>query len=188
MLLFRGKLRKIKLKKQRLSKTLSERLNRIMREAAREFLRAAIPRVPVDTGMALGNLVPLGRFLNLRVPIYPKHKGSKTYYHYGKRTQYVQDKELGEIASDIFDGRPAFRFVEITPQHPRGEFSINIGTSHFVAKDGSRVVGGRVLLPDSKTPWGAIDAGADAWVEYMVKAKEKAVPNLLDYLVQIPVG
>lgn len=52
--------------------------------AAREFVRSAVPRVPVWSGMARGSFLHLGRLVGASVPISPKETG-KTYFHRGVR-------------------------------------------------------------------------------------------------------
>lgn len=47
----------------RYHKTLDRIMGQVIREAAREWLRAVIINVPVETGMAKATLIPLGRFL-----------------------------------------------------------------------------------------------------------------------------
>ena len=54
-----------------LPKTLDRILTSIWKQAAREWLRELIKGIPVETGMAKGSLTPLGRFLNVAVPISP---------------------------------------------------------------------------------------------------------------------
>jgi hypothetical protein len=49
------------------------------KKAARAFVRAAVPLIPVQTGMARGSFLNIGLFLNVAVPINPT-QFNKFYY------------------------------------------------------------------------------------------------------------
>ena len=70
---FSGTVSKFKLNYGRMTKTLGEEMRQLQRLAAKEFLSAMISEdnspVPIWTGMSRGSLQPLGRYLNVRVPI-----------------------------------------------------------------------------------------------------------------------
>lgn len=51
--------------------TLRKGLEVQFRQAARAFIRAAIPLIPVQTGMARGSFLNIGRYLRVAVPINP---------------------------------------------------------------------------------------------------------------------
>src|SRR5205809_7342881 len=55
-----------------------------MYEAARAFVRAAIPKIPVDSGMARGTFLNIGKLLNLTIPINSISSG-KLYYRGAER-------------------------------------------------------------------------------------------------------
>ncbi len=53
---------------QKWTDNLRARVETEMRNAAREWLRAVVPRVPVWTGTSAGTLMPLSRFLRAAIP------------------------------------------------------------------------------------------------------------------------
>jgi hypothetical protein len=71
MMLFKGRVSFPRLDVESYTEAMEAIVRTQMRQAAREWLRAVIPRVPVWTGMARGTLQPLGRFLKVAVPIHP---------------------------------------------------------------------------------------------------------------------
>jgi hypothetical protein len=93
MVEFQGGFRIIKHKGRKFVVTLDRILGQIIREAAREWLRAVLMSVParggfpVVTGAAKSTLVPLGRVLRVAVPVNPV----------GKRDR----RELGESSQSF---------------------------------------------------------------------------------------
>jgi len=78
----------------RVTKTLNENMSIQMRQAAREWLRAVITKVPVWTGTSKGSFKPIGRFLNVQIPISPEVSRSgmgpdvgadKSAFHFSRR-------------------------------------------------------------------------------------------------------
>jgi hypothetical protein len=59
----------LKIDKGKLTQTLDNAIRVQMRKGMKEYLAAAIVRVPVLTGMARGGFIPLGRWLRVRVDI-----------------------------------------------------------------------------------------------------------------------
>src|SRR6185436_6344475 len=68
-MIFRGRLSFPKFDANRYSEALEKEIEVQIRQAAREWLRAVIPRVPVWAGTSRGSLQPLGRFLRVAIPI-----------------------------------------------------------------------------------------------------------------------
>lgn len=82
-----------------LTKSLDRRLGQMIREGAREWLRAVIKSVPerdgfpVWTGAAKGTLLPLGRLLKVRVPITPDPKAPAGGVARGESEQAFEIKD-----------------------------------------------------------------------------------------------
>lgn len=58
---------------------IKARIRLAFREGIKSFIRTAVPLVPVDTGMARGSFLNLGRLVDIQIPISPK-SGNKLYY------------------------------------------------------------------------------------------------------------
>ena len=130
-----------------------------VRQAAREWLRAVIPRIPVFTGTARGTLQPLGRFLKVAVPISPiatrKDKGpnvgesrTRPYYFHrdGDRHYFRFNTDLGYFIQNEFYHAPNPPF-KLT--HP--------------------------------TPWNAIIEGNLAFEAYIKTTLPQRIPKIRDY-------
>lgn len=71
MIEFVGFLELIAFDEKKFRQSVDRELQVQLRQAARAWLRAVIPSVPVYTGMARGTLQPLGRALRVAIPISP---------------------------------------------------------------------------------------------------------------------
>jgi hypothetical protein len=169
-----------KVDQKRFKKTLDKNVKTQMRQAVREFLRAAVPRIPVDTGMARGAFLHLGRLLNVAVPITPRSK-NKLYYHdpaYGK----PKTQRLGENLTYI-NGKPSLgiRFdTIITRKGNTYLFSIESDIFHLILNDvfGSQTTG----------PWKGFQHGRAAFVKYLEDNKTKVFGELSNYLLKSNIG
>lgn len=94
------------------TRTLDEKCQEATREATREYYRAIWPILAgsIDTGMTIGSLIPLGRYLN-NVPVsfvpqsepkqgYPKHE-----YPYGLKSPSSGEMHGREGEGFVFDTR-----------------------------------------------------------------------------------
>ncbi len=131
-----------------------------MRQAARAFLRAVIKRVPVDTGEARGTLLPLGRFLNVAVPISPK------------RSENNKDAGTGEMNSPlIFDFES-----EDTGEY----FTIEaLQLFHYIWNE---FYAHNYSNPQIEPPWHSIQDGVDAFMEYLKTYGIKRLPKMKDFI------
>lgn len=144
---------------QKFHKTLRNNLQIRIRQAARAFVKAAIVKIPVDTGEARGTFLPLGRFLNVAVPIggEPRRgKSAQTGSSPNKQLLFTfGSEELGEyfeIDWQLFH----FWFNDFFTHHyPKGQ------------------------LP---TPWGSIEAGKQAFMEYMKTEAPRLMPRLNEFI------
>lgn len=151
-----------KIAKARFEKAIKTQIN----NAARAFVRAAAVRIPVDTGMAKGSLLHLGRLLRVAVDISPK-PGSKKY-QYPPRKGYKKSPELGEelTTSEI-----------VNKGNLRYEFHFHTRIFHLLLNDmfGS---------PYSGAPWRAIEAGRIAFRNHMLNVAPNRMPGPLDFMLK----
>lgn len=153
-----------------LSRTASDRLEAHARQAAREFLRAIIKShaVPIDTGMAMGSFLNLGRFLNVAVPQGPgPHRGQRTYVH-SDGTRYPNQKgpELGAQ----FATKPEDAFI-FTPTSVTFQFETDV--YHYILNEFGLVFG----------PWNSFEIGREAALAYSKANFVKQMPKLLDFVI-----
>lgn len=139
------------------------------RNAVRKFMRAAIPRIPVDTGMARGSFLNLGRFLRVEVPINPVSFDKKYYYKpaYGS----PKNKETG--ASISTDPEDAFYW-----KGGKFWFAFNSQVFHLKLEDEIGVHSG---------PWNSFRAGRIAYLIEMRKIKQR-LPNIKGFFIKTTVS
>ena len=110
-----------------------------MVESSRAFLRAALVRVPVDSGMSRGSFLNLGRVINQAVPIRPRRTGL-TYYGPPRLPKTpASGALLSSKEEDLFvsDGRThSFNFSSLVKQfllHDPTWGATQAGLSAFIA-------------------------------------------------------
>lgn len=129
-----------------------------LRQAARAFLRAVIKRVPVDTGEARGTLLPLGRFLNISVPI-PNAKPIPN-----------KDAGTGEMENPLI-----FEF-ESTEE---GEFfKAQLQLFHYWWND---FFSQHYTNAQIDPPWHSIDDGVDAFMAYIKTEGVRKLPRIKNF-------
>jgi hypothetical protein len=154
------------------TKSLTEAAEVQLRQGAREFLRAAIPRVPIDTGMAVGSFLNIGRFLRVAVPRGPgpyrrsrPNEGPQTYKDpSGNEGLKTPDfgAELSTDPEDAFTRRNniiAFTFRSNVYHYQLNEFG-------FFG------------------PWGSFDAGSEAMEQYMLNVAVNKLPRITSFIVK----
>ena len=142
-------------------------LEKEVRQAARAFLRAAIPLIPIDTGMAVGSYLHIGRFLNVAVPRGRGPYPGQMIYRHTDRREFPKSPESGADLStspgDAFknDGR-RFRFIFQSKVY------------HYILNDFGFVHG----------PWGSINAGREAFLNYARTTIKSKIPHLRKFIVK----
>ncbi len=136
----------------------------IVKDAAREWLKAVIVEIPTYTGAARGTFKPLGSFLKVLVPKgtpvsarkQKKIKGVTYQLGFGPAAQYGQEFDFTQ---------KGFRF----------EFNYTVNLPYIVWNSFGPG------LPELKkeTPWHALDKGKDAFGKYILEK----VPGKLGPLV-----
>lgn len=150
----------LELDARKYTKTLDRALGQIIRNAAREWLRAVLKSVParggfpVLTGAAKSTLVPLGRFLRVAVPVNPV-KGDR--------------RRLGESSQEfriIDDKNNSGSFVY--------EFEWSTDLLHYYINEFFGYI--------PFAPWNTVEAGEKAFLAYVEDALNNKLPNVADYI------
>lgn len=157
-----------------------------MRNAARAFVRAAVQQnlVPIQTGMARGTFLNIGRLLKVAIPLSGARftrinkksgtvrKGSPIIYYYGPDGKILKTPQAGAALAtqtqDIFSDNGAI-------------FNFHYGNDviHYNINDFFPRVRG--------APWGSYEAGAEAFIADMQKNLPKYFPQLLTALATVTI-
>lgn len=124
--------------------------------AARAWLRAVIPHVPVYTGMARSSLAPLGRFINLAVPISP----------IARRTNRTPG--MGESQSH-------FQFYDNGATY---NFQWNTDVPHYIANE----FYSSNLPLTNPTPWHSLQYGERAFQDYVDNILPLRIPAAQQFI------
>lgn len=174
------------------------------RIAARAFVRASVPRVPIQSGMARGSFLNLGRALGVAVPIPVAYRGDvayvevarkrkgirphlykdgdtykkyiKWYYHpNGKR--YRKTPQTGADLSSVQAGAKA---EDLFTWKDNGTlvFNFQSAVNHFNLND---FLGGTPNVASS--PWGAFETGKDAYIAEIAKIRDR-LPKVSDFMFE----
>lgn len=153
-------------------KTLDEQLQVLVRNAARAWLRALIIRVAVYTGFALGSVKfargrggELASFLNVSVPINPKHDRPKWYYPPGGgRVPKTPDQggRFAQFSFPVSQHRYRFRFRDDVVHFKLNEFFSSVSPT---------------------SPWHAVKAAREAFKEH-IRENVKTLPKIKKYIIK----
>lgn len=127
-----------------------------MRMAARAWLRAVIPHVPVYTGMARGSLQPLGKFLKVSVPINP----------------YAFRKGMGPAAGA---SKSLFSFTKTNGIYT---FEFDSQVMHYKINEFYNVP----LPLIHPTPWRSFEYGNAAFQKYVSTALLRRIPRANNFI------
>jgi hypothetical protein len=161
MLQIIGGISRIDIDIKRYTKTLDKIMGQIMREAAREWLRAVLTSVngdfPVWSGAAKSTLVPLGRFLGK----------VNSYLRVNPKAEARQDRRAeGEQKSEYVLTSSGFDYI----------FAWSTTLRHFETNEDNEI-------PFIKSsPWHSLEAGRDAYEAYIKVALRKRLPKIADYI------
>lgn len=129
------------------------------RNAARAWLTAVIPKVPVWAGTARGTLKPLGRFLRVAVPISPVVVKPRL------------GPEVGAAKSSFKFARRGKRFI----------FLVENDVDHFIRNNFHEAPNPPFKLK-TPTPWNAYEAGQEAYEAYIKEVIPKKLPRIKDFI------
>lgn len=165
---FKSKLLGFKLNGAAWSKQFQRDMERLTRQAAREWVRAVIMQIPVWTGMALGSVKfargsngSLAQFLHVAVPINPVNSTGKTFLSptSGKRVHLDKTKtpDAGGQMADykfVFTKKTfSFQFKSTVPHFMHNEF--------FERTDPGAA--GQQI----EAPWNSLEKGRAAYLNYL---------------------
>ena len=160
MFQFVGKFDALKIDEKGFTRYLGNRLNKLYREAAKEFLQAVLSKgVPVLTGTAASTLIPLGRYVGTVVPIVPRMSISEARR---KWPEEYAGKSPGQSMDNSKVIRPKF-----SPNNPKSRLVIqftvhrDISRDHYYINDNYS----NPLFPG--TPWKTVEAGRAAFRRYI---------------------
>ena len=159
---------------QKARKTIEKVGELQLRSAARAFVKAAIVKVPVDTGMARGSFLNIGRFLKIAIPI-PKrrtrHKDGSPilYYHRPGSKGIPKTPEAGANLS-------VYSFKKLGPGKMNFEFQSKV--LHYVLED-------RIGIHSQR--WGSFEAGRNAFIKELRNLK-KRLPRVEAFLLKTTIS
>lgn len=167
MIRFTGRLYRMNFDITGYKKTYDEAMKVQIRQAARAWLRAVIPHVPVYTGMARGSLAPLGRFLRVAIPIRMNPNAAK-------RVRPGYSQQAGE-ALGVFTFQDNSNGVYT--------FSFNTEVLHYYLNDTFDTKGAGMVNLINKTPWDSAKYGEEAWNAYITSILPQRLPRIIDFIV-----
>lgn len=144
----------------RFTETLDENIKTQIRQAAREWLKAVILKVPVWTGTSKASLQPLGAYLKVKVDINPV----------AVRKGYGLSE--GRANQEFKFGREGNRWY----------FSFTEEVAHYLVNEyyNANVLQGLKLKTPG--PYESFKAGERAFQQYIDEFLVKRVPNLKDFV------
>ena len=149
------------------TKAVRDAMETQFRKAARAFIRAASPLVPVQTGMAKGSFANVGRALGVAIPIAPRRTGL-TYRAPGSSLTLPKTPESG--ASLSTPPEELFKWV-----NNRLTFTFQTKVFYYAIEDQYGLV--------SKQPWGSFAAGRAAFITEMRNLRGR-LPSLGAYITK----
>jgi len=141
------------------SQHMDNHLQQKIRQAAREFIRATFPLVPVWSGMARASLLPLANILHVYMPISPVID--------------VPNRVLEGVALAITDYFQKTKFGYI--------FKVGTNVKHYNINEQMNVnpFGFHLKHPG---PWNSFDAGEAAAKKYLKENLSKNCPKVFDFI------
>lgn len=165
------------------TKTLDRIMGQIIREAARNWLRAVLTSVPeregfpVLTGAAKSTLSPLGRMLRVAVPVIPVARPSRQYFDKRRGKTYTRKSET-TIVDRRAEGQASQQFLLISNNF-NYTFEWSTDLLHYFINE----YFGRIPF----APWHTLEKGARAFADYANNAILTRLPNLAGFIeVRVP--
>jgi len=156
-----GHLTELSVDIKRYTKTLDKEMNQQMRQAARAWLRAILPKIPVYTGAARASFRPLGAFLRVHIPLAPIIPAK------------MPKAKMPPIATK--DGVYSF-----TKEGFVYTFSYDVKLFYITINEFYDVSGHIPLI--NPTPWEAFKAGEEAWDAYIKDVAPTQFPRPEEFI------
>ena len=148
---------KMKFNERSWTKKFTAEMLKLVKDAAREYLKLLIERVPVYTGMSQGSLKPLSRFLNHSFSISPKHFRRDRTPALGERQQ--------DFKLEAQHGGKTFRF------------RWNTHVAWFIANN----YHAHPNVPSA--PWGVLEDAEDVFYQYLKDNWKDRMPRLKSFMI-----
>ena len=174
MPVFRIRRKKGKILPDRFKRALHRRTVELLRGAVQAFLIEASRHIKIDTGMSLGSLMPIGRFVGVAFPIVSgrrSRRGAMIGWNRAVWTPNVtKEPSLGESLSQ-----------------QGNNWDVDFGSSsRFVFKFRFEAVVFQHILNDlglgGQAAWNSITRGRDAFLRYMQENRNEITPRFQEYL------
>jgi hypothetical protein len=156
-------LKGLKFNKEAYSKALDEVLDIQIRQAARAWLRAVYPLVPVWTGESRGSLIPLGQYLRIAIPIVRNPSADRHGYSWRNE------------AHGIPKGHFNFEHLKTLVR-----FSFSTDVKQYIINEESNPNPPIHLIHSA--PWKSFEAGREAFFAYLRENLSKKLPQLKKYV------
>lgn len=138
-------------------------MDRENKNAVRAWLEAVIPHIPIRTGMAAANLLPLAQFLHEPFQITPVNFPSRI----------AEGAALSDTPQTMFQSTKKGEFL----------FSFNITVLHYFLNEFGFVGPYQnPINPAIQPPWNSMEAGQDAYISYVRENVPKAVPKVRQFI------
>lgn len=159
----------------KIKKYTLDRIEKIFKEAVREYIKAAIAQMRVDTGMSVATFMPLAARVQYRQEVerLAIGGGAKRGHKYNAGDYPVPDNNA-QYKSKAFGaklGKNAYdlKFATITVPVFRFKFYI-VALQHFIHENNSN-------------PWGSLRAGEKAFNDYLLAHLKTDLPDYTEWLV-----
>ena len=174
MATFTIKRQKVVVIPQRFKRSLHRRSVELLRGAIQAFLIEAARHIRIDTGMSLGSLIPISRFVGIAFPISGGKRTRKGYMVGFDRGTWVsgvtKNISAGESLSQQGDNwdvdfgsdnrfSMSFRFEAVIFQHRLHDLGLG-----------------------GMAPWRSIEQGRAAFAQYIIENQLEVVPKFFEYL------
>lgn len=167
----------------KITPAMQSKIERFVKDAAREWLRAVVVRIPIWTGMSRGALAmakgrsgpTAGKFLrtvlNIQIPIGSRTSDSK-----------AKAKRIGKTSAQ--GGRESRFTFSYDEAGKRFNFTYQTDVVQFIANDLYNVRDGAAFGSQGAgawaRPWGAMKAGDLAFDEYVARYARKFLTGLIN--------
>lgn len=162
---FRANLNAFRFDKEKYLKQFESKMAVQNRNAARAWLRAALPHIPVRTGMAKASLIPLARFLNVGILVQPVDFPSRVF----------EGVASSDEPSSMFESNGKGEFL----------FQFTINVLHYLLNEFAVYGMGPYLNPIDPTiqpPWESMEAGRLAYIAYVQSEVTRNVPRIREFI------
>lgn len=159
------------------TRAMREALEVQFRQAARAFVRAAILKIPVETGMARGSFKDIGRFLNVQIPINPTRSGK--YYPPNGGAPIPKTPEAGAALST-----PPDQIIKWDDAN-RIAFEFESQVFHYTLQEFFRPINSATGQPvgSPTAPWQSMIAGRVAFRNEM-RSLRKRLPKIKSFMTR----